>query len=307
VQVTKLSGNQFLAVSGKNILNNAVTPNGESVDVGVVPLPNWNNFGAATGTVRITGARTNYIRFKVWLRGSDANSAGFKWSAPFSAVAGGVRDPLTGDIWMVAVSQKSPLLSTSCPLGDPSCTSLPANGINLTAALNGSDVQLIWKTQSEINSSYFEIQRSTDGVNFNSIGTKQASGNSTLVLTYSHMDPNMTVPAYYYRLKLVDIDGHFAYSNIAMVRKTGGVKGVRVFPNPVAEKVNLEFSNAKGNYIVIVYNQAGQQVINEKAVITSTVQYLTINRNNLAGGSYLVRVTNSESGEMLFTDKIILQ
>jgi hypothetical protein len=117
--LTKMSGNQFLTVSGLNILNNAVKPNTESVDIGVVPLPNWNNFGAATGTVRVTGAPTNVLRFKVWLRGSDANNvspSGFKWSAPGSA-SGGSRDPLTGDTWIISVSQKSKLISNNVVTG----------------------------------------------------------------------------------------------------------------------------------------------------------------------------------------------
>jgi hypothetical protein len=308
VQVTKMAGNQFFSISGKNIINNALTPNGESVDVGVVPLPNWNNFGAATGSFRVTGARTNYIKFKVWLRGADANnvpSTGFRWSAPGSA-SGGVRDPLTGDIWYVSASIKSPLLTTTCPFGDPSCTSLPANGVNLTAALNGSDVQLNWKTQSEINSSYFVIERSTDGINFNAIGNKQAAGNSNIELSYDYLDLNMNVPAYTYRLKLVDIDGHYTYSNIAIVRKTGGVKGVRVFPNPVQSQVNIEFSNAKGNYEITIYNQLGQNVMSRNATIASTVQYVNMEKGTLAPGSYLISARNTETNEK-YVQNVIFQ
>jgi hypothetical protein len=308
VSLVKMAGNQFMTVSGKNILNNALTPNGESIDVGVVPLPNWNNFGAATGSIKISGIRTNILRFKVYLRGSDANALpnNFNWSAP-GAASGGSRDPLTGDIWMVSVSTTWPTITNSCLPGDPNCITLPATGVNLAAALNGNDVALSWKTQSEINSNYFVIERSTDGINFNTIGNKTAAGNSSAELSYGFSDPNMNVPAYYYRLKLVDIDGHFTYSNIAVVRKSGSIKGVRVFPNPVTENMRLEFSNAKGNYKVSVFNQTGQEVITEKVTIASTVQYITINRNNLASGSYLVRVTNTENGEMLFADKIILQ
>jgi hypothetical protein len=306
VQVTKMAGNQFFSVSGKNILNNAITPNGESIDIGVIPLPNWNNFGAATGSFRVTGARTDYIKFKVWLRGANANNTGtgFKWSAP-GALSGASRDPLTGDIWYISASVKSPLLTTSCPLGDPSCTSLPANGINLTAALNGSDVQLNWKTQSEINSNYFVIERSTDGINFSSIGTKQAAGNSSIELTYSQVDPNMSVPAYYYRLKLVDIDGRFSYSNIALVRKSG-IKGVKVFPNPVTSQVNIEFSNAKGNYEITVYNQLGQNVISKAVTISSTVQYVNLSKGTLASGSYLISAKNTETNEK-YVQNVIFQ
>ena len=80
-----------------------------------------------------------------------------------------------------------------------------------------------------------------------------------------------------------------------------------MFPNPVVNQVNLEFSNAKGNYVVSVYNQAGQEVITQKTTITNTVQYVTINRNSLSGGSYIIRVRNTENSEVLFAEKMILQ
>ncbi len=295
--LTKMAGNEFMTISGKNIFNNAVTPNGESIDVGVVALPGFNNFGAATGSVRVDGPATNLLVFKVYLRGSDANAlaSGFNWSAPGSA-SGGSRDPLTGDIWFMSVSTALPQLSP-----------LPVTGVVLKAALNGNDVSLNWKTQTEINSKQFEIERSTDGINFSQIAVKQAAGNTISEIQYSQIDPNMASSVYYYRLKMVDIDGKFTYSNVVVVRKSGGIKGVRTFPNPVTSQVNLEFSNAKGNYVVNVYSLNGQQVITEKASITNTVQYVTIDRKNLSPGTYFVSVKNTENGEVLFSDKIILQ
>ena len=307
VQVTKMAGNQFFAVSGKNIINNAVTPNGESVDVGVIPLPNWNNFGAATGSFRVTGARTNYIKFKVWLRGADANNVGtgFRWSAP-GAASGGSRDPLTGDNWFISASVKSPNLTPGCPLGDPSCTSLPATGVNLNAALNGNDVALSWKTESEINSDHFEIERSTDNVNFSQIGSKQAAGNSTATINYTAVDPSMAAAVYYYRLKIVDINGNFTYSNVAFVRKPNGVKNISVFPNPVTDQVNIQFVNAKGKYYITFFNQSGQKVMNRNATIESTVQTVNMAKGSLPAGSYIISARNTETNEK-YVQNVIFQ
>jgi hypothetical protein len=299
--LTKMAGNQFLTVSGLNILNNAVTPNGESVDVGTVPLPNWNNFGAATGSVRINFTRsggipttTNFLRFKVWLRGSDSNSPGIKWSAPGTAVANGVRDPLTGDIWIVSVTQKS---ANSIPACTPPCGVLPATGVHLNAALNGNDVALSWVTETEINSDHFEIERSTDNINFSRIGTKPSAGNSASTVHYAYSDPSMAAPVYFYRLKLVDMNGQYVYSNVAIVRKPNGVKGVRVFPNPVTDLVNIEFVNAKGKYDITFYNQSGQKVMNRMATIESTVQYVNMAKGTLPPGSYLISARNTETNE----------
>ncbi len=291
----KLSGNSSLVVSGSAITNSSAAPSGASVNtVGGL----FDEIGAASGSIRI-GGNANSITLKVYLRGSNASQ--FAWSAigapgAGQQVSGGTRNPFPGDIWSVSVSS---LLEELIPL--------PVTGVVLNAALNGNDVSLNWKTQTEINSKQFEIERSTDGINFSQIAVKQAAGNTVSEVQYSQIDPNMSSSVYYYRLRMVDIDGKFTYSNVVVVRKSGGVKGVRTFPNPVASQVNLEFSNAKGNYEVSVFSQNGQQVITQKASINNTVQYVTIDRKNLSSGSYFVRVKNTENGEVLFSDKIILQ
>lgn len=300
--LTKMASNQFMTVSGLNILNNSATPNGESFDIGVPPAGQFNNFGAATGSVRIDGPAIKVVRFKVYLRGSDASQ--FAWSArgiagPGGAqqVQGGTRDPLTGDIWFVSATVKQEQLIP-----------LPVTGMRLNAALNSSnDVQLTWKTYSEIDSKEFEIQRSTDGINFTSIGTKAAAGNSATELNYDFVDPNMQANVYYYRLKQYDINGNFAYSNVVPVRRASGtVRSVRVFPNPSAGQLNLEFSKAKGNYVISLISQSGQEVAVQKSVVNYDVQYITVNRNSLPAGSYILKVRNADSGEV-FNQNVILQ
>jgi hypothetical protein len=302
--LTKMAGNQFLTISGKNILNNAAMPNGESIDVGAVALPNWNNFGAATGSVRVNGPAVLQLRFRVWLRGSDANAlaSGFNWSA-LGTASGGSRDPLTGDIWSVGVTLNMPDLA--CIPGAPGCT-LPATGVYLSGALNGNDVSLTWKTETEVNSDHFEIERSNDGVNFIQIGSKQAAGTSITTINYSYLDADMAAPVYYYRIKIVDIDGQYKYSNIAVVRKPNGIKGVRVFPNPVTDQVNLEFVNAKGKYDITLFNQAGQRVMNRNATIESTVQYVNMAKGSLPPGSYIISARNTETNEK-YVQNVIIQ
>lgn len=294
VTMTALARNQFMNVSGNMILNSATVPNGESFDIGVPPPGEFNNFGAATGSVRLDGNAVRTVVFKVFLRGSNASQ--FNWSAPGSATIGGNRNPVTGDIWAVSVS------AAYCQ----TCIPLPATGMNLNAALNGSDVQLSWKTLSEVDTKEFAIERSTDGINFSVIGTKAAAGNSFVETNYAHTDANMQTPVYYYRLKLIDIDGSYKYSNIAVVRKAGSVKGVKVFPNPAVSQVNVEFSNAKGDYVISLFNQAGQEVSTQRAIVQYNVQYVNVNRNSLPAGSYIMKVRNTSNGEV-YNEKVLLQ
>jgi len=92
---------------------------------------------------------------------------------------------------------------------------------------------------------------------------------------------------------------------VAVVRKTDN-KGIRSFPNPVASQLNIEFANAKGAYIISMFNQAGQEVQSTRAKIENSVQYVTLQRNNLTAGTYFVRITNIATAEVQ-TEKIILQ
>jgi hypothetical protein len=292
--MTLMASNQFMSLSGNFITNNnLVNPNGESTDQGTPPAGQFNNFGAATGSVRINGPATRVLRFRVYLRGASGSQ--FNWSAPGSAVNGGSRDPLTGDIWFVSATLKQEQLIP-----------LPATGLKLNAALNGSDVMLTWKTLSEIDTREFEIQRSTDGVNFTTIATKAAAGNSPVEVNYAHTDANMQALVYYYRLKLVDMDNDYSYSNVAVVRRAGSFKAVKIFPNPVASQLNIEFSNAKGDYMISLYNQAGQEVAAQRSTINYAVQYVTVERKQLPAGTYILKMINTESGEV-FKEKVVLQ
>jgi Secretion system C-terminal sorting domain len=287
--ITRMSGNPFFNVSGTNITNSASLPNGASVStVGL-----FDDLGAASGSFRINGAPVRTVVLRVFLRGSDASQ--FPWSAVQANVAGGNRNPFTGDIWWVSVSA-----------GVEQLGPLSARGLLLNAALNGNDVLLKWKTLSESNTDHFEIERSADGISFSPVGTKAAAGNSSIELSYDFADPGMAGSIYYYRIKLVDFDGKVSYSNVAVVRKSGSIKRITTFPNPAVNQINVEFSNAKGNYKVSLYDLAGHEVRTQRATIGYTVQYVTINRNSLAGGSYFLRVIKENNNET-FVEKIILQ
>lgn len=104
---TKLSGNQYLNVVGNNILNNASKPNGGSV---FVPNDVFDNFGAATGSIKITGVVQQLV-YKLYLRGSAASDINFSTLGSNVSCAGGVpcgHNPFTGDQWYISASVDKP-------------------------------------------------------------------------------------------------------------------------------------------------------------------------------------------------------
>lgn len=291
----RLSGNDYFEVSGSNITNDALLPSGgSSIDPASLTYP-FEDFGAGSGSVRVNGIVRSIV-FKVYLRGATVapGQADFAWSTYRKNTSVYNREPVTGDLWWVSVSTKPEeiiILSTT--------------GVTLNAALNGNDVALNWKTLTESNTKSFDIERSINGVNYIKVGEKAAAGNSVSDINYNFVDPRMEAPVYYYRLKMNELDGKFTYSNVAIVRK-GAVKGIKTFPNPATDHVNIEFSNLKGAYTVSLINQAGQQVYNRKVDINSNVQYVRIDRGMIASGMYHVVVRDLTTGTVQ-SEKVLLK
>lgn len=85
---------------------------------------------------------------------------------------------------------------------------LPVQLLNFTATYNNHQAVLSWQTASETNSSFFSIERSSDGILFSELGRQQAAGRSTSAHTYRYIDRQPLAGNNYYRLKQVDIDGN---------------------------------------------------------------------------------------------------
>ena len=150
-------------------------------------------------------------------------------------------------------------------------------------------VKLYWQTAQEINNKGFEIQRSKDGVSgWEAIGFVNGKGNSSVANDYSLMDlaPLQGVNAY--RLKQIDLDGNYKLGNIVVISFTG--KGtISVYPNPVKDRVNIQFSdNSLLNTEVKISSVTGTVV--SKIKLTDYRQQLDL--GSLAKGTYLLSFAN---------------
>lgn len=155
----------------------------------------------------------------------------------------------------------------------------------------GSSVGLTWKTETEINSSHFVIERSTDGKEWVTIGTVQASGNLSVEQSYSFTDVAPADGTSYYRLRIVDIDNAFKYSLI----KTASFKATDLVivagPNPATSYLEIHVSTP-GNqpYRLRLVNRSGQVVYDQK--LAAATKRLQLNVSNFAEGTYFVEVAN---------------
>ncbi len=136
--------------------------------------------------------------------------------------------------------------------GDNCGTVLPVTLLSFAAKLNDANETLLkWETVSEINNNYFELQRSVDGVEFKSFATVNGAGNSHNLVQYQYLDKKPLEGISYYRLKQVDFDGRYTYSDIVPIKKERE-KELHVYPNPASNYLIIDDVNNKGGKIIDV-------------------------------------------------------
>ena len=155
-------------------------------------------------------------------------------------------------------------------LGKGRLTPFPVEWLSFTARLQGSDGFLEWTTAREENAQYFDIQRSLDGIIFESIGETPAIGNSNQTQSYDFTDEGIattSIPKFYYRLKEVDFDGVFQYSKVVELTLDNYVPNIsmNIYPNPTSDFLNVQLSGPRErDFDILIINQLGQTVYQGK-------------------------------------------
>lgn len=179
-------------------------------------------------------------------------------------------------------------------------TPLPVGLADFSVYKDQNTSLLKWNTVSESNNKGFDVEHSADGKNFTTIGFQKSlapNGNSSVKLNYSFIDTKPLSGDNYYRLRQIDNDGSFTYSNVRKVN-FGQIEEVKVYPNPVQNRLLIE---ARDITKISVYNVLGQEV-------TAQVQYRNgtyeINTSTLPSGSYTIHLSD---GVSLSNHKIIVK
>ncbi len=167
-------------------------------------------------------------------------------------------------------------------------TPLPVELLSFTAKTTDKAVQLNWATASEKNADRFEIQRSSNAITFETIGSEKAQGNSQATHRYAFTDKNpLSGLTTYYRLKQIDLDGTFTYSAIVKVTIAKTAE-ITLFPNPTREKLNVRLPET-GEATLRVFNVLGQEVLSRQVNQTALVE---MEIKTLPAGTYQLRVTS---------------
>lgn len=164
-----------------------------------------------------------------------------------------------------------------------------------------SKVKVEWSTASEQNNDYFEVLRSENGYDFESIAVIEGHGNSSSILHYSCIDQNPLEGISYYRLKQVDDDGETKFYDIKSVEIMDQSKFL-IYPNPVqlGGQINMQ-SFGKDIDRVSIYNTAGQLIVEK--VFENQSQFI-FSTENISIGTYLILV---QAENRIYREKLIIK
>lgn len=141
---------------------------------------------------------------------------------------------------------------------------VPVELSSFTASIQNKEVVLNWATATEINNYGFEVERSFDKTNWNTLAFKNGYGNSNSVKDYTYTDKDITKNGmYYYRLKQIDNNGDFEYSNIVEVSVNIPIKFEvsQNYPNPFNPVTNISFNLPEASNVTLyIFNAIGQQI-----------------------------------------------
>lgn len=183
---------------------------------------------------------------------------------------------------------------------------VPVELASFTGTFSNNEIILKWETASETNNHGFEIQRKM-GSEFERIGFVEGNGTTTEPQSYNFIDENIKNGTYYYRLKQIDFDGTFEYSNEITVEVNIPVYYFlsQNYPNPFNPSTTIKYSIAKGGLVTLkVFDTLGNEVktlVNENK--QSGIYNADFNGSNLSSGVYFYQL---KSANFMSTKKLML-
>lgn len=167
---------------------------------------------------------------------------------------------------------------------------LPVTLSEFKAQKEGMTSILTWATTEEVNFEKFEIQHSSEGKNWVVLGERQAAQSGKSGQSYSFVDAKPSSGSNIYRLKMIDLDGSFAYSKKVSL-DFGAAEKTFAYPNPLGKSQNLEINNGDYRNIssIQVLDIAGRKIIESRDILSALTS-----ANGLNSGLYVIRMESKD-------------
>jgi uncharacterized protein (DUF2141 family) len=212
--------------------------------------------------------------------------------------------PAGAEFFLLAVDAQGmcddKIVAVNCPAG----IILPVNLKSFNAKRANTTVYLTWETATEINNLGFYVERLSGNGSWQTIAfvpSQAMGGNSNSVLSYSITDLNTFKGITQYRLRQVDIDGRYKYSEIRTVRSGDASAKILLYPNPTSTgTVNVVFDDATTVRDIYITDMSGRIMKQWKGVTNSSLVI-----DNLKSGVYMIRILDTQSGSQT-TEKLVV-
>lgn len=231
---------------------------------------------------------------------------------PFADAGLNATDKIGGFIFRVYLEDVAPSAAPGANTSTTTSFTSTLNGITLNiplpveltsfdANVSDANVFLNWNTASESDNDYFEIQRSSNGIDFAKIGEIKGVGQSNLPSDYRFVDAQPEDGINYYRLKQVDFNGKTELSKIVFIdfKKE---KKVNLFPTISTNEINITLPEISDDVTYKILNFTGQ-IIQEGSFDDNSTTY-KINVQNFSNGNYLIQIGNKSFSKVLRFNKI---
>lgn len=248
-----------------------------SADDGINGSEIWISDGTETGTKMIqdieAGPGSSMISAFYELKGSIIELNG-------KVFIGATTSALGYEVWAANVPADGPV---------------PVELLEFKGSLVNNNGFLRWKTINENNTSAFIVERSIDAVNYKSISTILAA-NTAGIHQYKLTDPDITscgVAIVYYRLKLIDLDGKFMYSNIVALAIENRNLTVRLLSNPVNSQINLSITSYQSQKLQWrMIDKAGRLIKARTYSVAQGINFISENIGFVSSGVYYIQLYN---------------
>ncbi|WP_170916564.1 T9SS type A sorting domain-containing protein [Dyadobacter psychrophilus] len=296
--IVTVSSLSLTATEATNLNNNEITHSSEPV------------VGKPTGSINRVYKLTNPLSFKgkVLITYLESELNGNSEDMLQLATAG------ANEIYQIPTNKSTPdpILNNVSESGDwtninfitatSSGSVLPVTLVDFVAAQKENDVVLTWSTSFEANSDFFEVQHSTDGKTWTALGQVKSNGDSKIERTYSYVHERPLAAEHYYRLRMVDNDGSFAFSRIRNIQVENDLS-IAFHPNPVADWLTIEMPNVQQLDHVKIVSKSGRVVYEANKSQFQQLPDSAINLKQLAAGIYVIQVREQDG--TLHSSKLI--
>jgi hypothetical protein len=188
----------------------------------------------------------------------------------------------------------------------PSQGSLPLTLLNFNVTHRNGDAQLVWQTSDEERFSRFEVERSLDSRNFQTITDVAAKGGiNTTTYNYADDIKAITSSTIFYRLKMIDHDGSFRYSAIVSLRKGFAGSKLNISPNPAGTSTTIRYkTDRSGVADIVITDFSGKTLLQRKVVLQAGENNISVSEiARFTNGVYNVKlITSSET----VTDRLVV-